>query len=210
MNTDFVLQPPAANRSSTSLVHIATGSVEASVVATIVTAFAADPVARWMYPEPAHYLKHFPGFVRAFAGRAFDHNCAHHLTGFEGAALWLPPDVQPDEGAIAELLERTVAGEKQPAVLSIFEQMASFHPAELHWYLPMIGVDPVRQRRGCGAVLLRHALHQCDRERRAAYLESSNPENIPLYERHGFTLLGRIQAGTSPILYPMLREPRSA
>ena len=28
-----------------------------------------------------------------------------------------------------------------------------------------------------------------------AYLESSNPRNIPLYERHGFEALGEIQVG---------------
>ena len=210
MKTEFAPPPlPATHRVAPPAVHTASGPVEASVIATIVAAFAADPVARWMYPEPGQYLSHFPEFVRAFAGRAFDHNSAHHLAGFEGAALWLPPDVQPDDDAIASILERTVAEAQQPALSSIFEQMASFHPAEPHWYLPMIGVDPARQRRGYGAVLLRHALRECDRAQQAAYLESSNPENIPLYERHGFAAHGRIQAGNSPTLYPMLREPRA-
>ena len=209
MNTEFALPPsPAAHRTGLPVVHTASASVEDSIIATIVAAFAADPVARWMYPEPGQYLRHFPEFVRAFAGRAFDHNSAHYLTGFEGAALWLPPDVQPDEAAIASHLERTVSEAQRPALFSIFDQMAGFHPAEPHWYLPMIGVDPARQRRGCGTVLLRYALEQCDLEERAAYLESSNPENISLYERHGFTRLGRIQAGTSPTIYPMLRAPR--
>jgi hypothetical protein len=41
-----------------------------------------------------------------------------------------------------------------------------------------------------------------------AYLESSNPRNISLYERHGFEIIGLIQAGGSPTLTPMLRRPR--
>lgn len=211
MNTELAPLPSlAAHRSGAPLVHTASESVKESVIAAIVTAFAADPVARWMYSEPGQYLSHFPAFVRAFAGRAFDHQSAHYLTGFEGAALWLPPDVPPDESAIVSLLERSVAGDRLAAIFSILDQMASFHPADPHWYLPMIGVDPSRQRRGLGSVLLRCALERCDREARAAYLESSNPENIPLYERHGFRRLGRIQAGTSPTIYPMLRTPRSA
>lgn len=32
----------------------------------------------------------------------------------------------------------------------------------------------------------------------AAYLESSNPANVPLYEQHGFVVLGTIQVGSSP------------
>jgi hypothetical protein len=41
-----------------------------------------------------------------------------------------------------------------------------------------------------------------------AYLESSNLRNVPLYERHGFKVLGTIQAGGSPPITPMLRKPR--
>ena len=55
---------------------------------------------------------------------------------------------------------------------------------------------------------MRHALAQCDGERKAAFLESSNPKNVSLYERHGFEVLGRIQVGASPILFPMLRKAR--
>ncbi len=58
------------------------------------------------------------------------------------------------------------------------------------------------------ARLRRHALEQCDRDGVIAYLESSNPRNIPLYERHGFASLGSIQAGSSPTIVPMLRRPR--
>jgi hypothetical protein len=41
-----------------------------------------------------------------------------------------------------------------------------------------------------------------------AYLESSNPKNVPLYERHGFEVMGCVQPGEFPGLYPMVRQPR--
>lgn len=37
----------------------------------LVTAFTADPVIRWMYPDATGYLTHFPAFLRAFGGKAF-------------------------------------------------------------------------------------------------------------------------------------------
>jgi len=86
--------------------------------------------------------------------------------------------------------------------------MGGFHPAEPHWYLPLIGVEPSCQGRGCGGALLSFALERFDREKQVAYLESSNPRNIRLYERHGFERLGEIQAGSSPTLVPMARRPR--
>lgn len=38
-----------------------------------------------------------------------------------------------------------------------------------------------------------------------AYLESSNPLNVPLYERFGFEVIAEIQTGDSPTIWPMLR-----
>jgi ribosomal protein S18 acetylase RimI-like enzyme len=177
-------------------------------VATLVTAFAADPAIRWMYPRAEQYLQHFPDFVRAFGGRAFEHGTALWLKGHHGAALWLSPDVQPDGDAMGALLEQSVNEERLPEVASLLEQMSHFHPSQPHWYLPLIGVDPRMQQRGYGSGLLMLGLERCDRERLPAYLESTNPRNIPLYERLGFQILGRIRTETSPVVTPMLRHPR--
>src|SRR3989442_3137660 len=91
---------------------------------------------------------------------------------------------------------------------SLLEQMGGYHPCEPHWYLPMIGIDPAKQGNGDGSALLKHALERCDGEGKLAYLESSSPKSVPLYQRHGFELLGTIQVGSSPSMFPMLRKPR--
>jgi ribosomal protein S18 acetylase RimI-like enzyme len=177
-------------------------------IATVVLAFSADPVARWFYPDPHQYLLHLPNFVRAFAGKAIEHNSAYHVDGYQGAALWLPPDVHPDEDALVVLVQRTIPEENQQEIVAFIEQMDSYHPVEPHWYLPMIGVDPGKQGRGYGSALLKYSLELCDRDGKLAYLEASSTKSIPLYERHGFELVGTIQVGKSPPLFPMLRKPR--
>jgi GNAT superfamily N-acetyltransferase len=186
-------------------VQAATQADEAAAIGVVVLAFGADPVARWTWPDPAQYLAHFPAFVKAFGGKAFAHG-AYLADGHSGAALWLPPGIDPDEDALTALLERTAPAVLQGDIFALLEQMGRYHPTEPHWYLPLIGVDPSRQSRGYGSALMRHALAACDGEGRPAYLESTNPKNIPLYERHGFKRLGTIQAGTSPPLFPMLRK----
>jgi ribosomal protein S18 acetylase RimI-like enzyme len=174
-------------------------------VAVIVLAFSTDPVARWGYrDDPQQYLAHFPDFVRAFGGRAFAQGTAHRVNGYAGAALWLPPGIHPDDAALGASLP----AERPAEVDAVFEQMARYHPSEPHWYLPLIGVDPLHQHKGYGSALLRETLRRCDRDHVAAYLESTNPANIPLYQRHGFELLGTIQVGSSPPLFPMLRAAR--
>lgn len=177
-------------------------------IAVMVLAFSADPANRWVWPEPAQYLAALPSFVRALAGKAFEQGTAYAIGDFAGAALWLPPGVHSDEAAVIEVFERTTSPGVQGDLFAIFEQLAGFHPGGPHWYLPMIGVDPAQQRRGCGGELLRHTLAACDRDGLPAFLESTNPANVSLYERHGFEVLGTVRAGSSPPIFPMLRRPR--
>ena len=171
-------------------------------------AFSADPPTRWVFSDPYDYVTYFPEFVRAFGGRAFEHETADSLEGCPAVALWLPPGVEPDEEALIGLIQRTVTESLLGDALAIFEQMSGFHPAEPHWYLPLIGVDPARQGAGYGTELMKHSLQRCDTDRKLAYLESSNPRNTPFYERLGFERLGVIQAGTFPQIVPMSRKPR--
>jgi len=179
-----------------------------TVIDVITLAFSTDPMARWAYPNPATYLAVMPETIRAFGGNGFAHGTVHLVEGGAAAAMWLPPGVHPDSERLAALSEQHAPQDRLAAMMQVFEQMDGYHPSKPCWYLPLIGVDPPSQGRGHGSALLRYALERCDRDGVPAYLESSNPRNIPLYERHGFEVLGSIQAGTSPTIVPMLRHPR--
>jgi ribosomal protein S18 acetylase RimI-like enzyme len=179
-----------------------------SVIDVITLAFSTDPMARWAYPHPATYLAAMPKTIEAFGGNGFAHGTVYLADGGAAASMWLPPGVESDAEQLAALSEQYSPPERLPEMMQVFERMSEHHPNEPCWFLPLIGVDPTSQGRGYGSALLRHALDQCDRDNVAAYLESSNPRNIPLYERHGFKVLGSIQAGSSPTLVPMLRRPK--
>lgn len=176
-------------------------------VLLITLAFSSDPAARWLYKDPDTYLQNFPRFVRAFGCSAFDYDTAHHVEGC-AAALWIPHGAEPDEGALIALIQETVREDDQEAVFAVFEQMGEAHPQEPHWYLPLIGTDPAQQGQGHGSALLKYALAVSDLEKVPAYLEATSPRNVVLYERHGFEVIGTIQAGTSPPITPMLRKPQ--
>ena len=181
---------------------------ETALVSTITSAFSTDPVARWIYPKAADYFRWFPTFVRAFAGNAIADRSALHTSNYSGVALWLKPGAHPDDDLLVKLFYDSLPEERYVTMFELFAKMDAGHPAEDHWYLPMIGVDTYRQNLGIGGGLMKLALERSDSEGLPAYLESTNPRNIPLYVRYGFEAIGEIRAGDSPPLVRMLRRPQ--
>jgi len=180
----------------------------AQAISSIVAAFITDPIARFACPSLHDHLRAMPRAGREFAGKSFEHGTAYVSADFCGVALWLPPGVHPNGDALEAVFRDTATSEHLDDLLATFEKMGESHPEEPHWYLPLVGVEPNAQGRGLGGALMRHALARCDREGAIAYLESSNPRNISLYERHGFEVMGEIQVGAAPPVTPMLRRPR--
>ena len=68
-------------------------------------------------------------------------------------------------------------------------------------------MDPAFQSLGLGSVLLQHTLAKADAQGLPAYLESSNPANIPFYQRNGFEVMAELRSGDSPTIFSMLRQP---
>ena len=171
-------------------------------------AFTSDPLARWFAPEADQYFSCGIELMEAFGGKAFENGTAYASSAYEGTAFWFPPGVEADEDQLNKAIENLVPSDRLDDVLAVFEAMEKNHPGEECWYLPLIGVDPAYQGKGLGSILMKHALAIIDESGLPAYLESSNPQNISLYERHGFEVVGRIQIGASPPVHPMLRSAR--
>ncbi len=189
-------------------IQTADASQTDAVMGALLLAFSGDPCVRYVFSTPEGYLTAFPTFARAMGGRALAHGGAWLGAGGSAAALWLPPGVESDSEAMLGLIMAHAAPEKLEVMGQVGEQMRSYHPTEPHWYLAMIGVDPARQGLGLGSALLAESLRRCDEVGTIAYLESSSPRNVPLYERHGFEVMGLVQPGDFPPLYPMLRPAR--
>lgn len=179
-----------------------------SAIASLVLAFDTDPAARWMYDDAHQYLLSVPRLFRALAVSSFDAQAAQRTSDGAGIAIWPPPSVHGDDGPLDAVITESILRAKQAEVTGVFEQTEQYRPAVPHWYLSLIGVEALHRNKGYGAALLEHGLRRCDREHLPAYLWSSNPLNISLYERHGFDIVGTIQIGSSPPIFPMLRHAR--
>ncbi len=182
------------------------------LAAVMARAFYDDPPFMWMLPDPATRMKRERRFFAAMSrGEALaDGGVDVALVGGQiaAAAIWRPP------GFWQQVQLRTVArlvralGRRIGAAVALSHALAEAHPREPHWYLLAIGVDPARQGTGLASALLRPRLDQCDRAGLPAYLESSKPSNVPLYQHFGFEPTGNpeMPAG-APKLTAMWRPP---
>jgi len=188
---------------------VGVGEAEQSrAIDAIVMAFAFDPVIRWFYREAWRYLAHYGHFVGAFGGQAFGEGTAWSLDDFAATAIWLPPTSRLNDETIVCHLESTVQAEYLVDLFEVIGQMDAGHPPEPHWYLAWLGVDPAMQGRGLGNELLASCLSVVDADHAPAYLDNTNPANVPFYERHGFRVIGESHAGACPPLKGMIRDAR--
>jgi len=184
------------------------GPEEATRVGEILAeAFAADPVGKWICPDPAYPAWCWPLLVPLLLP------CDEVYIGGDGlgAAIWVPPGVKPDIklglGVLWDYLRCFGLG----SILRFFRLMIGMekhHPKDPHYYLFAIGVRPEAKGQGIGSELLKHVLNECDSHKVGAYLENSNPLNLPFYQRHGFEVRREITVGRNgPTLWLMYRDP---
>lgn len=176
-------------------------------------AFDDDPVMNFMAKPDARRSERIRSMMDlALRKMTFPYGETYITEGFEGAALWNPPDGRP-HGLLNDLrlvpgFARVAGLSRMPRVIGALTLMEKKHPKEPHYYLLAIGVEPSKQGKGFGSQLLAPMIARCDREGMPAYLESSKERNVPLYERHGFKVVEEMDLPNGgPRVWRMWREP---
>ena len=177
------------------------------VKSAILLAFSSGPFIRWLFPNPNDYVEKFSIWIDEFISIGMPAEGVYADEGVSGSAIWLPPGINLDEGVLGSTFT-AIPKDRVETALKLFDIFSTFHPRENHWYLAFLGVDPLNHGRGLGSNILKKNLERIDKEGVVAYLESSNPKNISLYERHGFEIMGKVQEGDSPPIHPMIRQPQ--
>lgn len=105
-----------------------------------------------------------------------------------------------------QLAFRAIGWRRIRRVLRREAEIKKVRPGEEMAYLWFIGVDPARQQTGIGSALLRGVIDVASRDGLPIYLETSVTENLPWYQRFGFTIYGSLDMGRHT-LYFMRRMP---
>lgn len=187
-----------------------------AITGVLARAFHDDPVQRWVFegaPDHGQAVERFLGFFLAPYWVLGHTMVWRDGDAIAAAALWSPPDTHAlhDEhiGPLFELLTAEI-GDDATFRLTQLARLQDHFPAEPHFYLGILGVDPAHQGRGLGARLLEPTLALADRGGFLCHLESSNPRNVAFYERCGFAATDEFRLGdtpTGPLVTIMQRPP---
>lgn len=126
---------------------------------TLATAFAGDPVIRWLMPTPGRDARMFRALAAHLHAAPGCADVALENGGVVGAALWDPPGHRVSLGQAMIGLSRLLAamrwsGFRRGATLE--RAFTNARPAESVWYLAQLGAATPGQ--GVGSALLEPAL----------------------------------------------------
>lgn len=184
-----------------------------AVVATLADAFFDDPVHAYLFTDPDVRRAALPAWFDALLDAVPDGGHVDADPEVTTVGVWHPPGARPDdlpEGELPAMVRVAFEhlGDVAAERLAALGVVTEYHPSEPHWYLALLGTRTDRQGQGRGAVVLASMLDACDRAGLPAYLESSNPLNVGLYERHGFVVTDTVHiGGDGPLMTFMWREP---
>lgn len=175
--------------------RVATEADQEAIGRTLAAAFEHDPLWGWAFEdaERERKLAALAEVFGFFAAAALDHGWVRVTDGVEAVALWIPPgapEMSPaDEERMPEVVAAACGPESAARVLELLAAFEANHPHEPpHFYLSLLGTHPDHAGHGHGLGLVADCLAEIDAgdPPAAAFLESSNPGNVPRYERLGF------------------------
>jgi GNAT superfamily N-acetyltransferase len=198
-----------------ALIRVAEARDVPKLVETLSQAFDGDPVLSWVMRDDDKRPEALRRLFIYILNESIPHGEVTATEELDACAIWVPPGVWAEPpGPLASLLMlpetlRWTGWGRLRRFMDMDAAEYAKRPREPHFYLAILGVLPSRQGMGLGSALLGHTLSRLDEADMPAYLENSNPDNTPLYERHGFRVFDEISLrGRGPSEWCMWREPR--
>ena len=203
--------------------------------ALLASAFDHDPFNRRLLPDAAERRRVFElnGRLQVQAALPYGHVfVVGEAEALRGIAVWLPPGATPGlsdlAGPLVGALPTLVA--TMPTWVRAAPRLARLAaiapPAAVRvglarrrvlrglrarplWHLAFLATDPAHQGRGIGRRLLDHVLDRVDRDHSDVWLETTDPANVGLYARFGFTTLAQVEGGEAlPSWWILHRAPQ--
>ncbi len=170
---------------------VATPADRARVVETVVAAFRDDPAFRYFFVDPDRFDAQAALFAGYLFDRRVDSGTVWVVDGGSAVAMWAgppgePPDALAAHGMPADVLDRL--DEYDKAVHGLL-------PPVPHWYLGVLATHPDHAGRRWGRLAMAEGVRLAAEQGLPALLETTNPRNVGIYERAGWSTVGEARVG---------------
>jgi ribosomal protein S18 acetylase RimI-like enzyme len=195
------------------MVRVAAGPDVPRLSEVLADAFVDDPLSIWLFRGDEGLRERLRRSFAALMRRVYLRKGHTYTTDdLAGAAMWAPPGKWKltivQQLRLAPMMVRLMSAANLRNGARLGLQVERAHPADAHWHLSVLGVDPKRQRTGVGTSLLRPVLERADAERVLCHLETSKEDNLAYYARHGFEISSELALPPgAPRVWTMTRRP---
>jgi GNAT superfamily N-acetyltransferase len=162
------------------------------VVETVVAAFAADPAFRFFFPDKDRYVEQATVFARYLFDKRVAMGTVWIVEGGDAVAMWQPPTAP--NGPAIDLPEDVLA-----RIEAADHEVEKHLPATPYWYLGILATHPRAAGRRLGRTVMGAGLAKAAEAGLPAYLETTTPTNVGIYERSGWRVVAATAADTLPI-----------
>lgn len=162
-------------------------------------AYRDNPLMRWVLPDDATRADACAAWLGPSLERYVAAGRVDVLTVQDvvvAVAAWRTPDDDhtaspaPTLPSSDGVLRALVGAARAAQVLGALQGTAGLAPVPPGPYLNYLAVHPAHQVRGLGGMLLRHGIDALGAGGGTPWLATTDPRNVPFYERHGFTTAG--------------------
>ncbi|GAA1736274.1 GNAT family N-acetyltransferase [Luedemannella helvata] len=163
------------------------------VVATVVAAFATDPAFRFFFPADETYADQATVFARYLFDKRVDLGTVWIVDGGASVAMWQASTAETP-GLSLDLPDDALARIEAADV-----EVHALLPGTPYFYLGILATHPHAAGRRWGRAVMAAGLAAAADLGLPAYLETTTPANVALYERAGWRVTGTAQAGPLPL-----------
>jgi len=192
----------------------------AKAAATLADAFSGDPLWQAVIPDYQSACKSVQAVFEVPVKYCMKYGAAFSSSPrIEGMAAWVAGEYAGVtfwrmivSGALRSGIKMgfKFAKKMMPLMRPIEEERKKNMQDKKYIYLQVIGVGQEYHGRGFGGRLLRAVMGEADRTGRCLYLETETENNVAMYERFGFKLIGKIILPVENLpMWSMVREAHS-